>query len=82
MASASAQTSAAAIRPAQSWPTTKGHDLSYRTFLNGMLSGNILIDTSQAATDTVDYVATDTWGNTSTSTRTLIVQAASSSSSI
>jgi len=25
-----------------------------------------LIDTSQAATDTIDYVATDTWGNTST----------------
>jgi hypothetical protein len=60
----------------------QGHDLSYRTFLNGMLSGNILIDTSQAATDTVDYVATDTWGNTSTSTRTVIVQAATSSSSI
>jgi hypothetical protein len=26
------------------------------------------------ATDTIDYVATDTWGNTATSTRTLIVQ--------
>ena len=43
-------------------------------FINGALSGNILIDTSQVATDTIDYVATDTWGNTSTSTRTAIVQ--------
>jgi hypothetical protein len=54
-----------------------GHDLSYRTFLNGALSGNVLIDTSAAATDTIDYVATDTWGNTATSTRKVIVEAAS-----
>jgi hypothetical protein len=52
-----------------------GHDLSYRTFINGALSGNILIDTSQEATDTIDYVATDTWGNTSTSTRTVNIEA-------
>ena len=56
----------------------QGHDLSYRTFINGVLSGNILIDTSQAATDTIDYVATDTWGNTATSTRTVIIEAAPS----
>ena len=56
-----------------------GHDLSYRAFVNGVLAGNILIDTSQIATDTIDYVATDTWGNTSTSTRTVIVEATSSS---
>jgi hypothetical protein len=60
----------------------QGHDLSYRTFINGALSGNILIDTSQVATDTIDYVATDTWGNTTTSTRTVIIQAASFSPSI
>jgi len=59
----------------------QGHDLSYRIFINGMLSGNILIDTSQATTDTIEYVATDTWGNTSTSTRTVMVGAAASSSS-
>src|ERR1035437_3141464 len=53
----------------------QGHDLSYRTFINGILSGNILIDTSKVATDTVDYVATDTWGNTATSTRTIIIDA-------
>jgi hypothetical protein len=60
----------------------QGHNLSYRTFINGVLSGNILIDTSKVATDTIDYVATDTWGNTSTSTRTIIVESASSSPSI
>jgi len=60
----------------------QGHDLSYRTFVNGVLSGNILIDTSQVATDTIDYVATDTWGNTGTGTRTVIVQTASSSPSL
>jgi hypothetical protein len=60
----------------------QGHDLSYRTFVNGVLSGNILIDTSQVATDTIDYVATDTWGNTATGTRTVIIKAAASSSSV
>jgi hypothetical protein len=34
--------------------------------------------TPQAATDTIDYVATDTWGNTATDTRTVIMQAATS----
>jgi hypothetical protein len=54
----------------------QGHDLSYRTFINSVLSGNILIDTSHVATDTIDYVATDTWGNTATATRTVIIEAA------
>ena len=57
----------------------QGHDLSYRTFINGVLSGNIVIDTTQVATDTIDYVATDTWGNTAASTRTVIIAAATSS---
>jgi hypothetical protein len=48
-------------------------------FINDVLTGNILINASQVATDTIDYVATDTWGNTATSTRTVIIQAASSS---
>jgi Chaperone of endosialidase/Domain of unknown function (DUF5011) len=60
----------------------QGHDLSYRTFINGTLVSNILIDTSTIATDTIDYVAIDTWGNTATSTRTIIVESASSSPSI
>ena len=50
----------------------QGHDLSYRAFIK---SGNILIDTSQVATDTTDYVATDTWGNSATSMRTVIIEA-------
>jgi hypothetical protein len=33
------------------------------------------------ATDTIDYVATDTWGNTSTSTRTIIIIDAAAASS-
>jgi hypothetical protein len=56
----------------------QGHDLGYKTFLNAAFVSNIVIDTSQVATDTIDYVATDTWGNTSTSTRTVIVEAAPS----
>jgi hypothetical protein len=36
---------------------------------------NIIIDTTQVATDTIDYVATDTWGSTATNTRTVIIEA-------
>jgi hypothetical protein len=39
---------------------------------------NIVLDTSAAATDTIDYVAADTAGNTSTSTRSVVIEAASS----
>jgi Domain of unknown function (DUF5011) len=35
---------------------------------------NIVIDTSAAATYTIDYVATDNAGNVATSTRTVIVE--------
>jgi hypothetical protein len=42
---------------------------------------DIVIDTSAAATDTIDYVATDNAGNTATSTRTVVVEAATSSPS-
>jgi hypothetical protein len=41
-----------------------------------------VIDTTQVATDTIDYVATDTWGNTATNTRTVIIEAIAASSSI
>jgi lysophospholipase L1-like esterase len=50
-------------------------NLGLKYFLNGALVSNIVIDTSAAATDTIDYVATDQAGNTSTSTRTVIVEA-------
>jgi hypothetical protein len=36
----------------------------------------VYLDTTQAATDTIQYVATDQNGLTSTSTRTIIIQAA------
>jgi hypothetical protein len=57
----------------------QGHDLGYKTFLDGALVSDIIIDTTQVATDTIDYVATDTWGNTSTSTRTVIIEPVSPS---
>jgi hypothetical protein len=40
-------------------------DLGYQTFLNGTLISNIVLDTSEVATDTIDYVVTDTDGLTS-----------------
>ena len=55
-------------------------NLGYKTFLNGALVSNIVIDTSAEATDTIDYVATDQAGNAATSTRTVIVEAATSTS--
>ncbi|HTV27707.1 MAG TPA: hypothetical protein VMF32_07980 [Xanthobacteraceae bacterium] len=52
-------------------------NLGYQTFLNGTLVSNIVIDTSVAATDTIDYVVTDQDGLTSTTTRTVIIEAPS-----
>lgn len=49
-------------------------NLGIKTFLNGALVSNIVLDTSAAATDTIDYVATDNAGNTATSTRTVVVE--------
>jgi hypothetical protein len=37
-----------------------------------------MLDTSQVATDTTDYVATDDAGNTATSTRVVIIEPVSS----
>jgi hypothetical protein len=48
-------------------------NLGIKTFLNGQLVSNIVLDTSTEATDTIDYVATDQSGLTSTSTRTVII---------
>jgi Chaperone of endosialidase/Domain of unknown function (DUF5011) len=49
-------------------------NLGIKTFLNGTLISNIVIDTSQVATDTIDYVVTDPSGLTSTSTRSIIIE--------
>ena len=56
-------------------------NLGITTFLNGTLTSNIVIDTSQAATDTIDYVATDQNGLIATSTRNIIIEATGSSTS-
>jgi hypothetical protein len=50
-------------------------NLGIRTYLNGTLASNIVLDTSEPATDTIDYVVTDQNGLTSTSSRTVIVDA-------
>jgi len=55
-------------------------NLGYKTFLNGTLVSNIAIDTSQVATDTIDYVATDQNGLTATSTRIVIIDPAAAPS--
>ncbi len=39
-------------------------NLGLKTFLNGTLVSNIVLDTSSVATDTIDYVATDQTGLT------------------
>ena len=51
-------------------------NLGLKYFLNGTLVSNIVLDTSAVATDTIDYVATDTYGNTATSTRTVFIEPA------
>jgi hypothetical protein len=53
-------------------------DLNFgiKTFLNGALVSNIVLDTSAAATDTIDYVVTDQDGLSATRPRTVIIQAA------
>jgi Domain of unknown function (DUF5011) len=51
-------------------------NLGIKTFLNGKLVSNIVLDTSSVATDTIDYVATDSQGLTATSTRTVIIEPA------
>ncbi len=55
-------------------------NLDIKTFVNGAPMSPVVIDTSAAATDTIDYVVTDTAGNTSTSTRTVIIEAPSTAS--
>jgi hypothetical protein len=57
-------------------------NLGIRTFLNGAPANTIQIDTTQVATDTIQYVATDQAGLTATSTRTVIIEAAPSASPV
>ena len=53
---------------------TLGFPITFAPLTRGFLFSS---DTTEAATDTIDYVATDQSGLTSTSTRTVIIQAPS-----
>jgi hypothetical protein len=59
-------------------PTDADKNLGLKYFLNGQLVSDIVIDTTQVATDTIDYVATDPAGLTATSTRTVLIEALAS----
>jgi len=61
-------------------PTDADKNLGLKYFLNGTLVSDIVIDTSQVATDTIDYVATDPTGLTATSTRSVIIEASAAPS--
>jgi hypothetical protein len=50
-------------------------NLGITTYVNGTEMSPVQVDTSTAATDTIDYVVTDSTGLTSTSTRSVIVEA-------
>jgi hypothetical protein len=52
--------------------------LGITTYVNGTPMNPIQLDTSTEATDTIQYVGTDQTGLTSTSTRTVIIEAAPS----
>jgi hypothetical protein len=56
--------------------TSTDLNLGITTFVNGAQMSPVQIDTTQAATDTIDYVVTDSTGLAATSTRTVIIQAA------
>jgi hypothetical protein len=56
-------------------------NLGVKTFLNGTLVSNIVLDTSEVATDTIDYVATDTTSLTATSSRMVIIENAAAATS-
>jgi hypothetical protein len=55
-------------------------NLGITTYMNGIETNPVQIDTSAAATDTIDYVATDQSGLTATSTRTVLIEPATAPS--
>lgn len=52
---------------------TKGKKSWHLNISQRDVTSNIVVDTTSAATDTIDYVVTDSAGLTATSTRTVIV---------
>jgi Chaperone of endosialidase/Domain of unknown function (DUF5011) len=59
---------------AQITAPTADLNLGITTYVNGTPMNPIQLDTTQAATDTIAYVVTDSQGLTSTTTRTVIIQ--------
>jgi hypothetical protein len=57
-------------------------NLGIATFVNGVAMSPVQVDTSEAATDTIDYVVTDPTGNAATSTRAVIVEPAAEGTTI
>jgi hypothetical protein len=55
-------------------------NLGITTYVNGTEMSPVQIDTTQVATDTIDYVATDQTGLTATSTRTVLIEPAAAPS--
>jgi hypothetical protein len=53
-------------------------NLGITTYVNGVEMSPVQVDTTQATTDTIDYVVTDQSGLTATSTRTVIIEASPS----
>jgi hypothetical protein len=51
-------------------------NLGIQTFVNGTALSPVQINTTKAATDTIAYVATDQFGLTSTTTRTVMIEPA------
>ena len=66
----------------------RAHNCQHRHSLDADCAGqrhpvsNIVLDPSQVATDTIDYVATDQNGFTATSTRIVIIEPAAAPSII
>jgi len=56
-------------------------NLGITTYVNGSPMNPVQLDTTQAAADTIDYVATYQSGRTATSTRTVVVAAPDSAES-
>jgi hypothetical protein len=52
-------------------------NLGITIYVNGTEMAPVEIDTSETATDTIQYVVTDTQGLASTTTRTVIIEAPS-----
>ena len=57
-------------------PSDADKNLGLKYFLNGQLVSDIVPETSKVATDTIDYVATDSTGLAATSTRTMNIDPA------